>query len=127
ERARKKQLARAAAPEKLAEAALHSSAAERRAMEVEREILDVYRCFYMIDRIGERFEGTISAFVGSGAFVTLDDPFVDVLVKIEDLGADFVVEDDGLMAMSRRSGDAVRLGDRILVEITDCAILRRTV
>lgn len=96
-------------------------------MEVEREILDIYRCFYMVDRIGERFEGTVSAFVGSGAFVTLDDPFVDVLVKIEDFGPDFVVEDDGLMARSKRSGDAVRLGDRILVEITDCALLRRTV
>ncbi|MBX3199167.1 MAG: ribonuclease R [Labilithrix sp.] len=127
ERARKKLLGRVAAPEALQEAALHSSVAERRAMEVEREILDIYRCFYMIDRIGERFEGTISAFVGSGAFVTLDEPFVDVLVKIEDFGPEFVVEDDGLMATSKRSGDAVRLGDRIMVEITDCAILRRTV
>ncbi len=127
ERARKKLLGRVASPEELQEAALHSSTAERRAMEVEREILDIYRCFYMIDRIGERFEGTVSAFVGSGAFVTLDDPFVDVLVKIEDFGGDFVVEDDGLMATSKRSGDAVRLGDRIMVEITDCAILRRTV
>lgn len=127
ERARKKLLGRVASPEELAEAALHSSTSERRAMEVEREILDIYRCFYMVDRIGERFEGTVSAFVGSGAFVTLDDPFVDVLVKIEDFGPDFVVEDDGLMARSKRSGDAVRLGDRILVEITDCALLRRTV
>ncbi|MDF2697282.1 MAG: 3-to-5 exoribonuclease RNase [Labilithrix sp.] len=125
--ARKKLLARTASPEQLQEAALQSSVAERRAMEVEREILDIYRCFYMIDRIGERFEGTVSAFVGSGAFVTLDDPFVDVLVKIEDFGGDFEIEDDGLMATSRRSGDAVRLGDRIMVEITDCAILRRTV
>jgi ribonuclease R len=127
ERARKKLLARSASPEALQEAALQSSVAERRAMEVEREILDIYRCFYMIDRIGERFEGTVSAFVGSGAFITLDDPFVDVMIKVEDLGGDFVIEDDGLMATSRRSGDAVRLGDRIMVEITDCAILRRTV
>src|SRR5689334_192843 len=96
-------------------------------MEVEREILDIYRCFYMIDRIGERFEGTVAAFVGSGAFVTLDDPFVDVLVKTEDLGGDFVIEDDGLMATSARSGDAIRLGDRLMVEIIDVAILRRQV
>jgi ribonuclease R len=127
ERARKKALAKAAAPETLQQAASDSSSAERRAMEVERDILDVYRCFYMIDRIGERFEGTVSAFVGSGAFVTLDDPFVDVLVRTEDLGGDFVIEDDGLMATSKRSGDAIRLGDRMMVEVVDCAILRRTV
>ncbi|MDB4935895.1 MAG: 3-to-5 exoribonuclease RNase [Labilithrix sp.] len=113
--------------EKLTEAATQSSLAERRAMEVEREIVDIYRCFYMIDHIGERFEGTVSAFVGTGAFVTLDEPFVDVLVRVEDMGADYQIEDDGLMATSSRSGDAIRLGDRMLVDITDCAILRRTV
>jgi ribonuclease R len=127
ERARKKALGRAAKPEQLQEAALQSSAAERRAMEVEREILDVYRCYYMLDHIGERFEGTVSAFVGSGAFVTLDEPFVDVLVKVEDLGSDYVIDDNGLMATSARSGDAIRLGDSILVEILDVALLRRQV
>jgi ribonuclease R len=113
--------------DKLTEAATQSSLAERRAMEVEREIVDTYRCFYMIDRIGERFLGTVSAFVGTGAFVTIDEPFVDVMVRIEDMGADYQVEDDGLMATSSRSGDAIRLGDKMLVDITDCAILRRTV
>ncbi|MBX3233861.1 MAG: VacB/RNase II family 3'-5' exoribonuclease [Labilithrix sp.] len=127
EKAKKKALARDAKPEDLQDAAIRSSAAERRAMEVEREIADIYRCFYMIDRIGERFEGTVSAFVGAGAFVTLDDPFVDVMVKTEDLGFDYVIEDDGLMATSKRSGAAIRLGDRIVVDVTDVAILRRTV
>jgi ribonuclease R len=127
ERARKKLLAKVASPDALQEAALQSSTAERRAMDVEREILDVYRCFHMIDRIGERFEGTVSAFVGSGAFVTLDDPFVDVLVRTEDFGGEFTIDDDGLSATSARSGDAIRLGDRMMVEVVDVAILRRTV
>lgn len=124
---RKKALAKDARPEDLQDAAMRSSANERRAMEIEREIADIYRCFYMIDRIGERFEGTVTAFVGAGAFVQLDDPFVDVMVKTEDLGFDFVIEDDGLMATSKRSGDSIRLGDRIVVDVTDVAILRRTV
>jgi ribonuclease R len=81
----------------------------------------------MIDRIGERFEGTVSAFVGSGCFVTLDEPFVDVLVKTEDLGPDWSIDDDGLSASSARSGDALRLGERILVDIIDVALLRRQI
>jgi ribonuclease R len=127
EKNRKKELARVADPEALVEAALAGSTAERRAAEVEREIVDIYRCFYMIDFIGERYEGTVSAFVGSGAFITLDEPFVDVMVKVEDLGGDFKIEDDGLMATSGRSGEAIRLGDKIVVDITDVAILRRTI
>lgn len=127
EKSRRKRVAAVGDIDKLTEAATQSSLAERRAMEVEREIVDIYRCFYMIDHIGERFEGTVSAFVGTGAFVTLDEPFVDVLVRVEDMGADYQIEDDGLMATSSRSGDAIRLGDRMLIDVTDCAILRRTV
>ncbi len=127
EKARRKKLAGAADRATLVDSAQQSSLAERRAMEIERETVDVYRCFYMLGRIGERFEGTVNAFVGSGAFVTLDEPFVDVLVRVEDMGPDFQIEDDGLMATSARSGDAIRLGDRMMVEVTDCAILRRAV
>ena len=113
---------------KLAESALASSVAERRAMEVERAVVDLYRTFLMKDHIGKRFEGTVTAVVGSGLFVQLDAPFVDVLVRLEDLGGDrWEVDDDALRVVAPRSGDRVSLGDRMTVEITDAAILRRTV
>jgi ribonuclease R len=114
--------------EKLAEAALASSIAERRAMEVERAIVDLYRTFLMKDRIGQRFEGTVTAVVGSGLFVQLDSPYVDVLVRLEDLGhGHWEVDDDALRVVAARSGDVVALGDRIAVEVIDASILRRTV
>jgi ribonuclease R len=82
----------------------------------------------MKERLGERFEGTVTAVVGSGVFVQLDAPFVDVLVRLEDLGGDrWEVDDDALRVVAARSGDRVSLGDRMIVEITDAAILRRTV
>jgi ribonuclease R len=114
--------------DELAEAALASSVAERRAMEVERAIVDLYRAFMMKDHIGAKFEGTVTAVVGSGLFVQLDAPFVDVLVRLEDLGQDhWQVDDDTLRVVAGRSGDVIALGDRIWVEIIDVAILRRTV
>jgi len=116
------------AKEKLAEAALASSIAERRSMEVERAIVDLYCTFMMKDHIGERFEGTVTAVVGSGLFVQLDKPFVDVMVRLEDLGQDrYEVDDDALRVVATRSGDVIALGDRLLVEVIDAAILRRTV
>jgi len=117
-----------ASREKLADAALASSIAERRAMEVERAIVDLYRTFMMKDRVGERFEGTVTAVVGSGMFVQLDAPFVDVLVRLEDMGeGHWEIDDDGLRIVAARSGGLVALGDRVEVEITDAAILRRTI
>jgi ribonuclease R len=124
-----KEAMRADAPsETLAAAAFSSSVAERRAMEVERAIVDLYRAFMMKDRIGERFVGTVTAVVGSGLFVQLDAPFVDVLVRLEDLGHDhWEVDDDALRVVAARSGDVIALGDRINLEVIDVSMLRRTV
>lgn len=113
--------------EELAGAALESSKNERRAMEIEREVADLYRATVMKDKIGGRFEGMVTGLVGSGAYVALDDPFVDVLVRFEDLGEDWELDDSGLRAHARRSGDELQLGDRLLVEVIDVSIVRRTV
>jgi ribonuclease R len=123
----KKSLTALTDPEILSEASIGSSQAERRVMDVERQVADVYRTFFMMDHIGERFAATITSFVGSGAFAAIDAPFVDVMIRTEDMGGDFEISDDGLEAISARSGDAIRLGDAVMVEIVDCAILRRTV
>jgi len=117
-----------AAKEELASSATASSLAERRAMEIEREVVDLYRAIYMRDKLGERYIGKVNAIVGSGVFISLDEPFLDVLVKLEDLGMDrFEVDDDGLRVVAPKSGEAIQLGDEMVVEIIDVQILRRTV
>lgn len=114
--------------EQLRTSATNSSERERAAMDVEREVVDLYRALYMRAHIGEVFEGTVSALVGSGVFVSLDDPFVDVLVRFESLGPDqYNISDDELSAVGVHSGDTVSLGDRMVVHIEDVAILRRAV
>ena len=82
---------------------------------------------YMRQHIGEIFEATVSAFVGSGVFVTLDSPFVDVLIRLEALGSEYSIDDSGLFAAAARSGERISLGDAILVLIEDVAVERRTI
>ncbi|HEY2409329.1 MAG TPA: VacB/RNase II family 3'-5' exoribonuclease [Polyangiaceae bacterium] len=118
----------AAALQALAQSASAASTRERASMEVEREVVDLYRALLMRDRIGQSFEGTITALVGSGAYVTLLEPFVDVLVRFESMGPDrYEISDDELSIVGTRSGDTVALGDPIVVTIEDVAVLRRTV
>jgi ribonuclease R len=115
-----------AAREALQLSATLSSARERAVMDIEREVVDLYRCLLMREHIGETFEGTVSALVGSGAFVSLDAPFVDVLIRYEAMGPDnYQLSEDELSAVGSRSGDTISLGDRVLVTIEDVAILRR--
>jgi ribonuclease R len=111
--------------EELGESALQSSKNERKAMEIEREIVDLYRCSVMKDRVGEKFHGMVTALVGSGAYVALDDPFVDVLMRYEDMGGNWELDDDGLRATSG-SGDIITLGERVELEVIDVSIVRRT-
>src|SRR6478735_6577706 len=114
--------------EELAQSATAASVRERAAMDVEREVVDLYRALLMRDHIGETCEGVVTALVGSGAFVTLDAPFVDVLIKYESMGPDhYEMSEDELSVVGTRSGDTVSLGDRIAVVIEDVAILRRQV
>jgi ribonuclease R len=115
-----------AAREQLQLSATLSSARERAVMDIEREVVDLYRCLLMREHIGETFEGTVNALVGTGAFVSLDSPFVDVLVRYEAMGPDqYNLSEDELSAVGARSGDTISLGDRVEVTIEDVAILRR--
>jgi len=118
----------ASALEILKASATAASERERHAMDVEREVVDLYRALYMRAHIGETFRGKVTALVGSGVFVQVDSPFVDVLVKSEDLGKDrYELDDDGLRVVGQRSGDVIALGDAMDIVILDVAILRRTV
>jgi ribonuclease R len=117
-----------AALEVLAEGATASSVRERAAMDVEREVVDLYRALHMCDRIGDVFEGTVTAITGGGLYVALDDPFVDVLVRYESLGPDqYDIDDDEIGVVGRRSGEAINLGDRLTVTVEDVALMRRAV
>jgi ribonuclease R len=109
-------------------AATTSSTRERAAMGIEREVMDLYRALYMKTRLGEIFEGTVGSVVGSGVYVQIDEPFVDVLVRFESLGNErFELSDDELSLVAPRSGDRIILGDKMTLEIEDVSLVRRAV
>jgi ribonuclease R len=118
----------AAATEALRTAATQSSARERAAMSVEREIVDLYRALLGRRLLGEIFEGRVSALVGGGVFVSVDNPFIEVMIPYEGMGPDrYELSEDELSFVGSRSGDTLGLGDTVSVEIVDSSILRRQV
>ncbi|WP_417071325.1 ribonuclease R [Niveibacterium terrae] len=102
----------------LDEMGTHCSATERRADEATRDVEAWLKCFFMQDRIGEEFEGSVSAAVPFGIFVTLDEVFVDGLVHISELGSDYFHFDDTRHELlGERTGQRFRLADRVKVQI----------
>jgi ribonuclease R len=95
---------------------LHCSMTERRADEATRDVVNWLKCYYMRDRIGEEFEGTIAAVVPFGVFVALDAVYVEGLVHVSELGEDYFQFDAAKQQMlGVRSGQRFRLGDRLRV------------
>ena len=118
----------ASAVENLRAAATQASVRERAVVDVEREVVDLYRALFARSLVGEEFEGTVTGVVGSGLYVALDDPFLDVLIRYESMGPDrYEATEHELGVVGVRSGDQVMIGDRVLVIIEDVALLRRTV
>ena len=90
----------------LQRAAEAASFCERKAMEVEREVVDLYRAYFMRDRVGDVLEGSISGVTSFGVFVVMDEPFVEGLVRTDYLLPDDFYDFDEIACrlVGRRSG-----------------------
>jgi ribonuclease R len=106
------------APGNWAQLGEHCSATERRADEATRDVEAWLKCYYMRDRVGERFSASISGVAGFGIFVALDEVFVEGMVHISELGNDYF-HFDGVrhQLLGERTGQRYRLGDRVTVRL----------
>ena len=94
----------------LAEISRQSSERERRAIEIERETLDLKAVEYMERFVGQNFDGVIESVTNFGFFVELDNG-VDGLVR----AADFVEREFALIG--ERTGKSYNIGDNVRVKL----------
>ncbi|MBE6144764.1 MAG: ribonuclease R [Firmicutes bacterium] len=105
----------------------HSSYKERQAVECEREVDDMKKAEYMMDHIGEEYEGTISGVMSFGMFVELDN-LVEGLVRIDDLKDDFYTYDEVTYSLiGKKNKRGYRLGDRVNVIVKAASKETKTV
>ncbi|THE14131.1 ribonuclease R [Bacillus timonensis] len=103
--------------EKLPEIAEHSSNMERRAVEAERETDSMKKAEYMMDKIGEEYDGIISSVTNFGMFVELPNT-IEGLVHVSYLTDDYYRYDERSYAMiGERTGNIFRIGDEITVRV----------
>ena len=106
------------APGEWSDIGLHCSMTERRADDATRDVEAWLKCFYMQDKVGEEFTGSISSVVPFGIFVALDDVFIEGLVHVSELGRDYFKFDAAHHAMlGERTGIRYRLSDRVKVQV----------
>ncbi len=97
---------------------VHCSANERRADEASRDVEAWLKCYFMQDKLGEEFSGIIVGVTTFGIFVQLDQLFVEGLVHVTDLGADYFQYDDARHELrGERTGKRYQLTDRVTVQV----------
>ncbi|KKB75316.1 MULTISPECIES: ribonuclease R [Bacillus] len=103
----------------LPDIAEHTSNMERNAVDAERETDDLKKAEYMMDKIGEEFDGVISSVTNFGMFVELPNT-IEGLVHVSFMTDDFYRFDEQHFAMiGERTGNVYRIGDEITVRVVD--------
>ena len=94
-----------------------SSYKERQAIECEREVDDMKKAEYMMQHIGEEFDGIITSVMSFGMFVELPNK-IEGLIRVEDLKGDYYEFNEATFSLvGKRNKRGYRLGDSIKVVV----------
>ncbi|KAF6558672.1 ribonuclease R [Paenibacillus sp. EKM202P] len=97
--------------------AQQSSERERVAVDAERDTEQMKKAEYMLDKVGEEFEGIISSVTSFGMFIELDNT-VEGLTRLSALTDDYYHFDEQHMALiGERTSKVFRIGDEVKVRV----------
>ncbi|HNB49151.1 MAG TPA: ribonuclease R [Chitinophagales bacterium] len=106
----------------------HSSERERAAADAERASVKYKMAEFMLDRIGEHFEGVISGVKNWGIYVELPQYNCEGLVRTETMRDDIYIFDERKMRMiGKRYDKTYQLGDAVEVKLTAVDIEKKTI
>ncbi|MCM3739274.1 ribonuclease R [Oceanobacillus luteolus] len=113
--------------ESLPEIARHTSEMERRAVDAERETDDLKKAEFMLDKVGEEYEGVISSVTNFGLFVELENT-VEGLVHVSYLVDDYYHYNDRAHALiGEHTAKMYRVGDAVKVRVVQVNLEERVV
>ena len=104
-----------------------SSAMEQRAAEAEREAVKLKKAEYMLEHVGEEYDGVISGVTGWGFYVELPNT-VEGLVHIMTLKDDYYnFDEENYRLVGERHGRVFRLGEPVRVRVRSAEPANRTI
>lgn len=98
--------------------AQHSSERERVAADAERDTEKLKKCEYMLDKVGEEFDGIISGVTSFGMFVELENS-VEGLIRLGDLHDDYYhFHEQHMLLLGERTSKVYRIGDEVRIKVS---------
>ncbi len=113
--------------ERMSDIATQSSERERVAVDAERETDELKKAEFMLDKIGEEFEGIISSVTSFGMFVELENS-VEGLIRLSGLTDDYYHYHERQLALiGERTSKIYRIGDEVEIRIAKVNIEERNI
>jgi ribonuclease R len=104
------------------------STLERRADEAGYYAAAWLKCEYMLDKVGEVFQGTVSAVTAFGLFVELDGIFIEGLVHVTTMTHDYYHFDPIRHRLTgERAGGSFRIGQQVEVKLARVSLEERRI
>jgi len=101
---------------------------ERKAIEAERESTKYYQTLYVIDKIGQEFDGTVSGIAEFGMFVKMKENFCEGMVPINEIPGDrFYFDSENFRIVGSKTGREYNIGDHVKVRIYEVSTRKRTI
>lgn len=111
----------------LPEVCRHTSERERNATDAERETDDLKKCEFMLDKVGEVFDGIISGVTSFGMFVELDNS-VEGMVHMSYMDDDYYnFNEKQYCLIGERTGNIYRIGDKVQIKVMNANKQERTI
>ncbi|QAY67315.1 ribonuclease R [Paenibacillus protaetiae] len=102
---------------RMPEIAQQSSERERVAVDAERDTERLKKCEYMLDKVGEEFDGIISSVTSFGMFVELDNT-VEGLIRLSELSDDYYhFHEVHMVLIGERTSKVYRIGDEVNIRV----------
>ena len=104
----------------------HSSEMEQRSANAERASIKYKQVEFLVDKIGQVFDGVISGVTEWGIYVELADNYCEGMVSVRDLDDDFYQFDEkNYCLIGQHSKKQFRLGDDIKVQIAKANLAKK--
>lgn len=96
----------------------HSSEMERKAESAERLSVKYKQAEYMLDKIGQEFDGLISGVSKWGIFVEIIGTKCEGMIRLRDLSDDFYyLDEENYQVTGTRHGQNFKLGDKVRIKV----------
>ncbi|RLD39214.1 MAG: ribonuclease R [Bacteroidetes bacterium] len=105
---------------------VHCSLQERSAIQAERESVKYKQAEFLLDKIGQEFDGLISGVSKWGIYVEIVGNKCEGMVRLQDLEDDFYyLDEDNYQVIGSRHGQQYKLGDQVSIRVKKIDLSRK--